>query len=385
MAATNPIKNRLANIFNNKVDVDGNGVLTFPEFVQFAMDILGLKTGELDFCSVFTSIDKDRNGTVSEQEFIEYYENRYARCTDELSNRMKKLCAVLPEGSYKRRLDLSVGGEGLDDDTDSPCVSSQQQANIDTVVREHKGFLNTLKNYARPEALRVLHFWFPGTVQESMNLWFGKSPSLDQDIETKFGGLVRQAAAGDLDSWQCNPLDCLALIILLDQFPRNMYRHSPKMYDTDQKAQGIVAKAVYYNHHKYLTPLECIFMPCLVLTHAENIHLQEMCVEIWNHYVQPQLPPGNPFFIFEGIFRNHLTVIQQFGHFPHRNNIMNRTTTQSEVDCMAMAGFRFDLPLVYEDDGSVRFQVNEDFLKADKTGATEVNVDDSNDLWTMKM
>ena len=57
-------------------------------------------------------------------------------------------------------------------------------------------------------------------------------------------------------------------------------------------------------------------------------------MEIWNHYVQPQLPPGNPFFIFEGIFRNHLKVIQQFGHFPHRNNIMNRTTTKAEVECM---------------------------------------------------
>ena len=74
------------------------------------------------------------------------------------------------------------------------------------------------------------------------------------------------------------------------------------MYKADYKAQGIVSHILYLNHQRYLTPLQCVFMPCLVLTHAENIHLQKLCVTIWNNYVQRKLKPGDPLFIFENIF-----------------------------------------------------------------------------------
>ena len=76
-----------------------------------------------------------------------------------------------------------------------------------------------------------------------------------------------------------------------------------EMYKADYKAQGIVAKALYLGHHQDLTPLQCVFMPCLVLTHAENIHLQKLCVTIWDKYIQRKLNPGDQLFIkFEKIF-----------------------------------------------------------------------------------
>ena len=61
------------------------------------------------------------------------------------------------------------------------------------------------------------------------------------------------------------------------------------MYASDYKAQGIVSQILYLGHHRYLSPLHAVFMPCLVLTHAENVHLQKLCVTIWNHYVQKKI------------------------------------------------------------------------------------------------
>ena len=171
---------------------------------------------------------------------------------------------------------------------------------------------------------------------ESMNLWFGKSPKTDDYIRKTFEKDVYNALEGKYDHWIGNPHECLALIILLDQFPRNIYRHQVcfkmisnriinesimfyillnilishwncfvsklEMYKADYKAQGIVAQTLYLGHHRYLTPLQCVFMPCLVLTHAENIHLQKLCVTIWDSYIQGKLIPGDPLFIFENIF-----------------------------------------------------------------------------------
>merc|ERR1712179_563609 len=101
------------------------------------------------------------------------------------------------------------------------------------------------------------------------------------------------------------------------------------MYQNDYKAQGVVLKAVYNNYHKYLSPLECIFLPCLVLTHSENLHLQELCVEIWSNYVMSKVSGSNRLFvIFDGLFRHKLSVIQRFGRFPHRNKLLGRNTTE---------------------------------------------------------
>ena len=132
----------------------------------------------------------------------------------------------------------------------------------------------TIQHPANDEALKILDFWFPDDLHQSMDLWFGKSPATDKDIDNKFGNLVEEATSGQLDWWQDNPLNCLALVILLDQFPRNIYRHTDRMYDQDDKAQGLAVKAIYHNYHQMLGPKYRVFLPCIVLTHAENTHLQ---------------------------------------------------------------------------------------------------------------
>ena len=79
-----------------------------------------------------------------------------------------------------------------------------------------------------------------------MKLWFGKCPQVDMMIKIKYEDLFMKASRGDLDHWLANPMDCVALLILFDQVPRNIYRHSNEMYSGDSKALAIVMKAFYY-------------------------------------------------------------------------------------------------------------------------------------------
>merc|ERR1712142_707588 len=158
--------------------------------------------------------------------------------------------------------------------------------------------------------------------------------------------------------------------ILLDQFPRNIYRHQRRMYDTDAKAQSICMKVLYHNYHRTITPLQAIFMPCLVLTHSEHFHHQELCVDIWCHLIQHSLPADDQLRIFGMIFLNHLKVVAKFGRFPHRNEIMGRKTTKEENNFLNDKSFRFDLPLHYTPDGRVVFEETEEFSAKAQGGST---------------
>ncbi len=222
---------------------------------------------------------------------------------------------------------------------------------VDLVKNHHSEM--TRRPALHAEAREVLDFWFPRELDGCMDLWFGKSPQLDSEIQSRFGDLVERALDSQLEDWiEASALDCLALIILLDQFSRNIFRNDPKMYEADSKAQAILPLALFYNYHHVVSPLHAVFF-CLVLTHAEQLESQNLCLEMWSD-VDYVLASDDPLRIFSSIFARHQEVIATYRRFPHRNQILGRTTTDQEEAFLQEANFRFDWPLSYHD-GKVSF------------------------------
>ena len=103
--------------------------------------------------------------------------------------------------------------------------SSSELMGLEDYLDQNQEFYSQLESLANAKAKEILKFMFPNSMAECMNLWFGKSPQTDDYITKTFGKMVLEARDGKYDDWIAHPLECLALIILLDQFPRNIYRH----------------------------------------------------------------------------------------------------------------------------------------------------------------
>jgi Ca2+-binding EF-hand superfamily protein/uncharacterized protein (DUF924 family) len=186
-------------------------------------------------------------------------------------------------------------------------------------------------------------------VMACLKLWFGKSTATDIEIRTRFGEHVRLALEGRYAHWRWSPRGCVALMILLDQFPRNIYRHTVDMYAGDAPGRAIVDAG--HDWLSVLKPEECLFVPCLILTHQENVQDQQACMRFWSK-LEPHLP--TELHIFRTIFEEHLRIVDLCGNFPHRDHYYGRTTTAVGQTFMDNPGVRFDLPLIAEG-GHVRF------------------------------
>lgn len=131
---------------------------------------------------------------------------------------------------------------------------------------------------------QVLHFWF-GRAEDSdygkpRKFWFIKNPDIDCEIKSRFETTYQVAVRGELNHWQTSPLSCLALIIVLDQFPRNMYRGHPKAFATDHRALEIARHAVGQNYDRQLLPVQRWFI-YLPLEHSENLAHQKTAVQLF--------------------------------------------------------------------------------------------------------
>jgi uncharacterized protein (DUF924 family)/Ca2+-binding EF-hand superfamily protein len=186
-------------------------------------------------------------------------------------------------------------------------------------------------------------------VSRCLNIWFGKSNNTDIEIQARFGNHVVTALQGSYDSWRRTPRGCLALMILIDQFPRNIYRHTVQSFFGDGLARTIVDEP--HNWRQVLKPEECLFVPCLILTHQENVVDQKRCVKFYND-IEPLLPPE--LHIFRTIFEEHLRTIELCGTFPHRDHYYHRETSPAGRKLLENPQVRFDLPLVAVD-GTMRF------------------------------
>jgi thioredoxin-dependent peroxiredoxin len=206
------------------------------------------------------------------------------------------------------------------------------------------------------KAEQVLNYMVRPNIEECLNLWFGKSEQTDQDIWNRFGADVALASRGHYDHWALDvehPRLLVALVVMLDQFPRNMYRDTPQMYACDARCLALVKRGLRVGMSERLRPIERIFL-CLVLTHSEALDDQHLCMAEWDR-AMGDLAPDDPLNAFHEIFHRHVAVITRFGRFPHRNKLLERVNTKAEDEFLVNSSFRFDLPLIRRPDGTIVF------------------------------
>ncbi|HEY9880261.1 MAG TPA: DUF924 family protein [Leptolyngbyaceae cyanobacterium] len=188
----------------------------------------------------------------------------------------------------------------------------------------------------------ILNFWFGNPAVagseygQQRQVWFKKDPAFDATIRSLFLSDYEQAAAGHLISWQTQPRSCLALIVLLDQFPRNLFRGSPRSFATDAQALATARHAVQQGFDQKLLPVERIFV-YLPFEHSENLADQHTSVSLAQALVKQNPELEN---ILEYSIR-HRDVIKRFGRFPHRNTVLGRETTPEEAAFLELPGSRF--------------------------------------------
>lgn len=171
----------------------------------------------------------------------------------------------------------------------------------------------------------ILKFWR----EAGPDKWFAKDETFDAEIARRFGDIQREAAAGHLAQWEDNAEGAYALLLLLDQFPRNLYRGSPEAFATDQRAVDVAQRALAQGFdQRFPNPERRFFY--LPFTHAEDLALQERCVTLTR-------ASGDDDALKWAIL--HRDVIRDHGRFPHRNSVLGRGTTPEEQDFLQEGGF----------------------------------------------
>ncbi|BEV16956.1 DUF924 domain-containing protein [Herbaspirillum sp. DW155] len=199
-------------------------------------------------------------------------------------------------------------------------------------------------------AEEVLDFWFgpdwdtlPAhqVAERQKKLWWSKHPDVDAQCRTRFEPLVQQAAANELDDWTESPRSMLALILLLDQMPRNIYRDTPQAFAFDELARQCSHLALAMGLDAELPPLARVFV-YLPLEHAEDLDDQEYVVQLMRGLAKAASGEDKPAFDgYADYARRHHAVIERFGRFPHRNRILGRDSTPEEVEFLKQPGSSF--------------------------------------------
>jgi uncharacterized protein (DUF924 family) len=171
----------------------------------------------------------------------------------------------------------------------------------------------------------VLAFWRAAGPEK----WFKKDAALDSEIARRFLGLWRTAAGGGLASWEETPEGALALTIVLDQFPRNMFRGLARSFETDALACAAAARAIARGFDRQVAHAERQFF-YLPLMHSEDIKDQDRCMQLARGYGDDE---------FTKYAEHHAGIIRRFGRFPHRNAMLGRASTPQEQAFLAGGGF----------------------------------------------
>jgi uncharacterized protein (DUF924 family) len=186
------------------------------------------------------------------------------------------------------------------------------------------------------EIKEVLDYWFSDsdldslTLDSRMDRWFGSSSDLDAEIVERFGELVDKASGDELDAWAEEPEGRLALIILLDQFRRNIYRGKSEAFTKDKKALKICIEGTMSGVHKNLSPEQRLFF-FMPLQHAESLKIQEKSVSIYNALAGSVSDTLRETFETCAQFAElHRDIVAEFGRFPHRNAVLGRENTEAE-------------------------------------------------------
>ncbi|MGB3067926.1 MAG: DUF924 family protein [Ottowia sp.] len=198
----------------------------------------------------------------------------------------------------------------------------------------------------------VLNFWFgacPPTdiaAQQVQSQWFTKSDAFDAEVRERFGATIEAARKGDLDGWAKEPLGWLALLIVLDQFTRNVYRGRPESFSGDAAALRWAehGRAQGWDHHVPLMARAFTYLP---LEHSEDLARQDRSVEAFQALLADAESVGaqgsmqDTLRSYLDYAERHRDVIRRFGRFPHRNAILGRSSTQAESEYLAQPGAGF--------------------------------------------
>ena len=171
----------------------------------------------------------------------------------------------------------------------------------------------------------ILAFWR----EAGRERWYTKDAAFDADVRGRFLDVWQKAAAGELSSWETSDTGALALVIILDQFPRNMFRDDVRTYSSDPLARAVATRAIGRGADQRIEAalLEFLYMP---LMHSEHLADQQRCVELFRK-------AGNTNNL--GYAEDHADIIRRFGRFPHRNRILGRITTPEEQAFLDHDGF----------------------------------------------
>ena len=175
----------------------------------------------------------------------------------------------------------------------------------------------------------IVEYWFSEAVKP---YWFEKSESFDRQVRDMLLDPHERAAAGRLNSWMEDVDGCLALCILLDQVPRNVFRGTPRAFATDEKARTVARHAIGNDFDLECEPEERTFL-YLPYEHHEDLESQRLSVQLFRERV------GVPDTVEWA--ERHLAIIERFGRFPHRNAILGRESTPEEVEFLKQPGSSF--------------------------------------------
>jgi uncharacterized protein (DUF924 family) len=191
---------------------------------------------------------------------------------------------------------------------------------------------------------RILTFWFKEQqltapqIDRRMDFWFGEDKALDLEVERDFGDDVREASEGKLDHWAEEPRGRLALILLLDQFRRNIYRGTAKAFEKDKAALKLCVEGAMAKTDTGLTPIERVFF-YMPLQHAESAKVQAKSVELYSKLAEAVSPTFRETFSTIAYYAElHRDIVEQFGRFPHRNRLLGRENTPAEAEFLAGEG-----------------------------------------------
>ncbi len=193
---------------------------------------------------------------------------------------------------------------------------------------------------SKPSRSELISHWFaetldePATITGRMGWWFSADEERDQIMADRFSGLVEECASGHHYRWLDDPEGRLAMILALDQLPRNRFRGSPRAFSHDAYTAALCLAAAHTGQDQTLKPIQRAFL-YMPLQHFEDLQAQEAGILLYARLAEEN--PEWPVFAegFHAFARLHRDIVARFGRFPHRNRILNRESTAEEAEYLA--------------------------------------------------
>jgi uncharacterized protein (DUF924 family) len=206
----------------------------------------------------------------------------------------------------------------------APAMPASREAFVEQEFHAGRDLRSDATRASSVTPADVNEFWR----QAGPLMWFAKDADFDRRFRDAFLDAHEAAARGDLDDWMTTPEGALALLVLLDQFPRNAFRGTPRMYATDPAARRVAAAAVDAGHDQAMPPeLQKFFY--LPFAHSEDLADQDRSVALCRHLGAPDCANSH----------RHRDIVKRFGRFPHRNPVLGRRMTAEEQQFLDHGGY----------------------------------------------